>query len=112
MEQFHVQTAHSDGQVVVQIGGDVDLACIGALAEALGQALAPGIPVVVDCSKITFMDSSGLQAFVRARTAADRRGTAFRLTRVSKSVSRVLELSGTTSLFPIAPDSVETGEPA
>lgn len=101
MNQFHVQTFPGADRVTVQIIGEVDLACVDLLAQALGAALSTGCPVVADCSKITFLDSTGLRALLEARDLAHKSHAGFRLSSVSAAVQRVLELSGTASLFDV-----------
>ena len=106
-ERFHIQTIEGPDRVTVRIAGEVDLACAESLAQAFGLALATLRPVVVDCSQITFMDSTGLQAFAKARLLADEGLVELQLSSVSEPVMRVLELSGMTSLFNIATEPVQ-----
>jgi len=101
MNQFHVQTFAEPDRVTVQIIGEVDMACVDLLAQALGAALATGRLVVADCSRITFLDSTGLRALLEARDLAHKGRAGFRLSSVSMPVQRVLELSGTASCFDI-----------
>ncbi|AEG44775.1 anti-anti-sigma factor [Isoptericola variabilis J7] len=56
-----------------------------------------GSTLDVDASRVTFLDAGGLRLLWRALYAADR----VVLTRVSKPVRDVLELSGTADLFEI-----------
>lgn len=105
MNQFHVQTFAGADRVTVQIIGEVDMACVDLLAQALGAALGTGRLVVADCSKITFLDSTGLRALLEARDLAHKGHAGFRLSSVSAAVERVLELSGTASLFDIDIDT-------
>lgn len=50
---------------VVRVSGEIDLYSVDRLRAALWRAEAltlAGDPLVVDCSKVTFLDSSGLHA--------------------------------------------------
>ena len=73
-----------DGTRYVTASGEIDL----SNAEALTAALeAPQL--VVDMTKVTFLDSTALAVLVKARNFAD----SFELT-VSRTVHRLLEITG------------------
>ena len=55
----------ADGTYVVFVEGEVDMRTSPGLATSLTLALECSGPIVVDLSKCTFMDSSGLRALVR-----------------------------------------------
>jgi len=56
--------------------------------------------ISVDAWGLTFIDSSGLLALLRARDAAAEAGGAFRVFRPSPAVRRVAELTGVEGLLP------------
>jgi anti-sigma B factor antagonist len=99
VERFHVETIDGPDHITVRIAGDVDMAKAETLAQAFGPALSVGRRVVVDCSQITFLDSTGLQVLAEARVVARKSRIGFQLSSASEPVLRVLELSGTTTLF-------------
>lgn len=53
----------------------------------------------VDLAEVSFLDSTGLQMFLRLRTVALERGGAVRLQSPNHRVRRILEVSGVTRLF-------------
>jgi anti-anti-sigma factor len=55
--------AQVDGQTLVQLDGEIDLATAPRLAEML--ALFDG-PIAVDCARLEFIDAAGLEVLVRA----------------------------------------------
>lgn len=58
---------HDDGNVVVVLGGEIDLATLSQLAAAVDQALAPTpTGVFIDASGVTFIDSTGVSTLVSA----------------------------------------------
>lgn len=69
------------------------------LTEALEPLVAAG-DVVLDCSRVSFMDSMGLRVALSMVRQAEEVGTIFALV-PSKAVSRVLELAGVTEIFNI-----------
>ena len=56
--------------------------------------------VVVQAHRLTFIDSSGLMALVRARDAATAARVAFRVDQPSPAVRRIAEISGLGDLLP------------
>jgi anti-anti-sigma factor len=91
--------------VVLMVRGDVDLAASDRLWKEINSRLVPAAHVVIDCSGITFLDSMGLRALIRAAAAADEVADArFALAAPTQPVSRVLDLSGTVDLFVILPE--------
>jgi anti-anti-sigma factor len=59
--------------------------------------------VVVDCSQVEFIDSSGLQALLEARQRAVGDGGQVVLQRPSTVVLRLLRITSTDDLFTIEP---------
>ena len=64
----------STGNPVISLAGEIDLATAGAMASALGPWLRAGGPLTLDLSEVTFMDSTGLHALVRAAATLGGRG--------------------------------------
>lgn len=92
---------------VLEVRGDVDLGAGRELAERLASALADGGGVVVDLEGCTFIDSSGLNALLRAaRSSAHpdgRRRLAVHAPQ-SGTVRRLFSLTRTYDLLPVHDD--------
>lgn len=56
--------------------------------------------ITVDARDLTFIDSSGLMALLRARDAAAEAGVAFRISDPSPALRRLAELGGVDDLLP------------
>lgn len=103
--------------VVVRVAGEIDIHHASDFAGRFSSALSaakPTVPMVVDLSNSSFCDSSGLNALMRARTAALLSGHPFSLAAPSHQMLRLLDLTGTTELFPVqpaAPPSAATPSP-
>jgi anti-anti-sigma factor len=94
-----------DGGVRVRPEGELDLASAPELAHALSQALDAGQRVLLDLSRITFIDSSGLNAILVAVRDSGAAPGSLRVSPVLPSqVRRVFELAGVASLLPLAGD--------
>jgi stage II sporulation protein AA (anti-sigma F factor antagonist) len=92
---------------VVKAAGDVDLAFAGELWDVLEPLLTPGAVVALDCSGITFLDSTGLRSAVVAANRAKETDAVFCLIAPSEPVTRVLDLSGVTGMFTVYADPAE-----
>ena len=84
----------------VRMRGELDLAvaeeCRLGLEEPLRDA---GRIVVLDVGGVTFVDSTGLSLLLRTKRSIDANGGRLMIARVSRPVLRVLEASGTVSMF-------------
>lgn len=92
---FHIQTSPSGTDVVIAITGEIDAATASALSAELEDAIASTAPrVVVDFSRLSFIDSSGLSMLIAAhrRLVEDGRGLVVRS--APPSARRLLEISG------------------
>jgi anti-anti-sigma factor len=88
-----------DGELVLRIIGDLDIAVEDDAVTAVDRALATDPPpalLLIDLSEVEFMDSSGLRALLRIH---NRHGSQVRLGPVSTVVERLLHLTGTADLF-------------
>ncbi|MFF2198812.1 STAS domain-containing protein [Streptomyces sp. NPDC058157] len=99
------------GTYVLVLAGHADLDTAPALTRALDEAFT-GLPapetVVVDCAGVGFCSSSGLNALLDARRRAIGAGIAFRLAAPSSQVTRLLEITGTDTVFTVAPGTPTT----
>ncbi|CAM5520467.1 hypothetical protein SAVIM338S_03930 [Streptomyces avidinii] len=103
-----------DRTVAVRPVGEIDIETAPVLQSALARALdlalaSPAKTVVIDCSRLTFCDSSALNALLSARRAAEEAGTTIRLASPNSQLQRLLEMTGVLSLFPAEDPSAERG---
>jgi anti-sigma B factor antagonist len=93
--------SHREGDtLLVVLSGELDLASAPDLERELqaGEQIAP-TRLVIDLSGLGFMDSTGLQALLRARERANEAGYALSLRRGPHQVQRVFELTKTVDAF-------------
>jgi anti-sigma B factor antagonist len=81
------------GCVIVRLGGEIDLSNSAALRRHL-STLADVAHVVVDLSRVGFLDSTALGALIAARQRADARGTTIHLAGACGIALRVLQITG------------------
>ena len=93
-----LETTLEDG--VLHVEGEIDLLTAAALAMALSDATVDGHQLVVDLTRVSFMDSTGLRALLEAREQAEERGAALALVLAEGGgVERLLRLAGVLELF-------------
>jgi anti-sigma B factor antagonist len=102
--EFSWQVRAAGPVQIVEAHGELDMAAAELLWEELEPLLCPGAVVVMECSGVSFFDSTGLRAAVKAANLAHDVGAAFALIAPSGAVMRVLELSGVTDMFTVYPD--------
>jgi anti-sigma B factor antagonist len=102
LERFSWSLAERDGEVVVEMRGDLDLdsepEAREAIAAAEGAAGSAGSPMVVDLSAVTFVGSCGVRILLEAADRASSAGRELLLIR-SPAADRVLELTGLADRF-------------
>jgi stage II sporulation protein AA (anti-sigma F factor antagonist) len=85
----------ASGSALVHLPAEVDLASASDVRDDMLAALnRDGVHLVVDASDVTFMDSSGVNALVRARERATRLGGSLHVVTRSPAVRRVLQITG------------------
>ena len=100
-----------DGKVLtVILEGEIDMSSSGTVWDAVGPFIEGKKPkakaCVVDLSKVSYMDSSGIATLVRAWQTTQKNGGKLRLASLSDSVKDVFELAHVNEIFEVFP-SVE-----
>jgi anti-anti-sigma factor len=95
-EQLRINSAPtSAGTIRVQVGGEIDIATVTPLTEALSTVIATRPSAIeIDLADVRFMDSSGVNALVRAYHGARLGGCRLRVARPQRSVYQVLRTCG------------------
>ena len=93
---------NEDGIAVAELAGELDLARAPALREQLLGLLRPGSSrLILDLSRVSFCDASGLAVLVGTGRRARLLGGFQRLAAVSPHVARVLNLTGLRRHLPV-----------
>lgn len=98
-EQLSALTTVTEGIRVVTLAGEIDHATGETLRHALGSCDGSGSRVVADLSRVTFMDSSGINIFIAAHRALTEAGGWLRLAAPGESVMRTLSIVGVDAVI-------------
>lgn len=100
-----VVTAAGPGACVVAVDGEVDLVTAPRLRESLLSALADApTGLVVDLTRVSFLDSTGLAALAMVTRRADEQGVPVAVCCVQPVVQRVLDVTGLAELWNLHAD--------
>lgn len=98
---------HSDSYSVVAVRGEVDLHTAPKVQYAIERGTGGAGAVVVDLGGITFMDSSALSMFMRAKDDLQKQGVTLRLAAPSDAVERIFGVTGCGEYFDIYPSRTD-----
>lgn len=103
------QRSPAPGQVVIEVGGEVDMLTSPQLRSAVIDQFGPkaGVELVVlALDGVSFLGTSGLAVLIEVREAAHAAGVELRLACTARRVLRPLTIAGLVPLFDIR-DTVE-----
>jgi stage II sporulation protein AA (anti-sigma F factor antagonist) len=93
-----VSTA-ADGIRVLTLAGEVDRDTGQTLREALDASGTPYPHIVVDLSRVTFMDSTGINILIAAHRSLTEAGGWIRLAAPTEAVLRLLQIVGVDTVI-------------
>ena len=89
-----------DGAASIVVIGEFDITGTARFWASVSEALATQPQsMIVEARGLTFIDSSGLQALLRARDAAAAAGVAFGVKEPSPGLRRIAEICGVQDLL-------------
>jgi anti-sigma B factor antagonist len=94
----------NDGQIVVALAGELDIATSARVKEALDElAQARSCRLVVDLSRLSFVDSTGLAMFVALdKRCRENGGPELEIRPGPPAVQRLFELVGAAGRLPFS----------
>ena len=95
---FHISTAGRDGRQVVTPDGELDLTTVPLLEQRLLEALPRG-ETVLDLSRVSFIDSTGIALLVSVSATAREQGWRLDLHDPSPHVDRLIRLTSVGELL-------------
>ncbi len=95
-----VSLSSLDGTSTITADGELDIATAPLLRGRLEEAAGAGRRVVADLRRVSFMDSTGLQALMHAEDASTPDGWTWTIL-ASDAVMRVVELAALEDRLPV-----------
>jgi len=103
---FDVRSAQKNGVLLIEVSGEVDGAVEMQFVESVVDNVrtTEAARVVLDLSRVEFMDSTGLRMLLVCQRRAEDRGIPLTLAMASSSpVSRLIDVSGVAAMFQYEP---------
>jgi anti-sigma B factor antagonist len=99
-EALRVVTDTRNGITRMGLSGELDMATVDVFTDALTNCESNGgRAIMLDLRDLTFMDSTGLHAFLQARTRSDGNGHRLLFVGASRAVRTVFEIAGMESVL-------------
>ncbi|GAB3959986.1 anti-sigma factor antagonist BldG [Actinoallomurus acanthiterrae] len=90
------------GHTILTISGELDIATTAVLCDRIAAVLDDTtLPVIIDLSRVSFCDASGLTMLLAVRRRADAHGCAVALAGPRPNVRKLLRITGLDRVFPI-----------
>jgi anti-sigma B factor antagonist len=104
-DEHNLGTRMATSQKVVPLEGEIDLHVSPRMAATLNAALKEKPRhLVIDMSKCSYIDSSGLAVLIEAMQNVEKYGGKFALTALQDSVKPIFEIARLDQVFRIFPD--------
>ena len=99
-DALYVEAKYDGTEAAIILVGEFDMTGTGPFWGAVSEVLGtPPVAVTIEARGLTFIDSSGLMALVRARDAATESGVALRVSEPSPPLRRIAEICGLEGLL-------------
>ena len=97
---FRVNIQVRDGQLVIQLGGELDAAAVEELRHVVAQTnQVSNAAAIVDLNALTFCDPAGLSELIALRHLLNRRHPSVTFTGVTPRIQRMMEIADVHHLF-------------
>jgi anti-anti-sigma factor len=107
---FDVATRRQGSTLVVVPRGEIDLATVDIVRDAVDRDRQSGQDLVLDLREVGFMDTSGLRYVLELVDRGPREGFGVQLVRGPSAVQRVFEVSGLEPRLPFVDHLDADGE--
>ena len=89
------------GLFTLMMTGSVDINETDLMRTKIAEEATEDIPVEVNASEVTYIDSSGVALLLYVKKLAENKGVTFKITMASEAVQKVIKLAMLESLLPI-----------
>ena len=98
---MNISSREEGGYAIIGFDGDVDLSCSPEVRKLILHSLEAGQHLLIDLSKVSYIDSSGVACLVEGYQTAKNMKLEFGLVGVSEAAMSVLHLARLDKVFPI-----------
>jgi len=110
--RFELRDYVHRGRHTLVLSGELDIEYAAELEATITRVCVGGMPaLVIDLSRLTFMDSTGVRAVAAAHRRCQQQGCEFLIVPGSDAVQRVFEISGLLDVLPFKPIPGEESRP-
>lgn len=100
--EFQLDIEKTQTETILHCAGRITSSTSFQLRSAVRSAIPEKKPIVLDLSKVTYMDSSGLGALVGVWVSAKRDGCELKLTSLGERVKELLRLTGLEKVLAVS----------
>lgn len=94
LAEHEIRVEHRAGRAVVCLVGEIDASLRESASASMGIALMSGLPLLVDASQATFIDSSGVAFVLQLHLAASEAGVELTLHDPQRILRELLDMVG------------------
>jgi anti-anti-sigma factor len=112
-DRIQIDLSHEGETVVITLRGELDLAAAPLFSAQFEECFAAGSkPIVVDLSKLSFMDSTGLRSVLMAHERTQEQGRSFGVMPGDGQVARLLSIARVEEHLNLISEPAELTGPA
>lgn len=97
---LHIETEERPEGTVARVSGEVDLANVDHLKQAIQPVLRNGRNVILDLSHLRYIDSTGLYVLAYAHKALQQHNCQLVVVGASPTITKILRIFGLDGLAP------------
>jgi anti-anti-sigma factor len=98
---LHIDAEYLGSDVIIALEGEFDMTGTARFWAHISEALdGHATSITVNARGVTFIDSAGVGALLRARAESDERGVPFRVSEPSPVLRRTAQAAGIEDLLP------------
>ena len=101
-DPLQIETEEIQGAELVRLAGEVDLGNVGRLKSAMEPALNSGRSLILDVSRLRYVDSTGLHAIIDAHQALQQADCQLVVVGASAGIAKVMRILHLDRLIPMA----------
>jgi anti-sigma B factor antagonist len=106
-QQFEIHSEIEAGRGLLMPAGELDIATVPELDKAAQALLSQGVSeLMIDLSRVTFMDSTGLRFLIGLHDEACEAGWTLGLLRPAEGPRALLQITGLDEHLPLIKDAV------